>query len=67
MITLINLMLLSIIKIALPLKCESVNDFTVLVMIDTQEGSIWSTVPKCDQIFLIDHTGGIFRAMGTVL
>ena len=32
----------------------------VLVLVDTQDGSIWSTVLRCDQILLIDQTGGIF-------
>ena len=34
-----------------------------LVLVDilrSQEGSIWSTILRCDQILLFDHTGGIF-------
>ena len=35
----------------------------VLVLVDTQEGSIWSIVLRCDQFVLIGYTGGALRVI----
>ena len=41
---------------------NTVNTSCVLVLVNTQEGSIWSIVLRCDQITY--HTGGIFTCNG---